>query len=143
VGPVGSSSPEAGSGRSHPTQADVAREAGVSRALVGIVFRDQPGASQENRDHIRAVAARIGYVPDRRAQLLSRKRTGTIGVSYSLAQDFHSSTVEHLYQAAERIGLSLVLSGHGAMRSEESAVATLLAYRCEGVVLVGSSCRPQ
>jgi DNA-binding LacI/PurR family transcriptional regulator len=114
----------------------------VSRALVGIVLRGQPGASQENRDHIRAVAAEIGYVPDRRAQLLSRKRTGIIGVSYSLTQDFHSTTVEHLYQAAERVGLSLVLSGHGTTRSEESAISTLLAYRCEGVVLIGSACRP-
>jgi DNA-binding LacI/PurR family transcriptional regulator len=131
---------EAGSGRGHATQADVARRAGVSRALVGIVFRNQPGASQENRDHIRAVAAEIGYVPDRRAQLLSRKRTGIIGVSYSLTHDFHSTTVEHLYQSAERVGLSLVLSGYGPTRSEESALATLLAYRCEGVVLIGSSC---
>jgi DNA-binding LacI/PurR family transcriptional regulator len=127
--------------RSHPTQADVARRAGVSRALVGIVFRNQPGASQENRDHIRAVAAEIGYVPDRRAQLLSRKRTGIIGVSYSLRHDFHSTTVEHLYQAAERVGLSLVLSGFGGARSEESAISTLVAYRCEGVVLVGCGCR--
>lgn len=125
-----------------PTQADVAQRAGVSRALVGIVFRDQPGASQENRDHVRAVAAELGYVPDRRAQLLSRRRTGTIGVSYSLTQDFHGTVVEHLYLAAERFGLSLVLSGHGATRSEEAAVATLLAYRCEGVVLIGPAGRP-
>lgn len=143
MGRVGTPWPDGRSERSHPTQTDVARKAGVSRALVGIVFRDQPGASQENRDHIRAVAAEIGYVPDRRAQLLSRKRTGIIGVAYSLTQDFHSTTVEHLYQAAERAGLSLILSGHGTTRSEESAVATLLAYRCEGVVLIGSRCRPQ
>ena len=139
---MGAPSPGSRPERSHPTQADVARKAGVSRALVGIVLRDQPGASQANRGHIRAVAAEIGYVPDRRAQLLSRKRTGIIGVAYSLSQDFHSTTVEHLYQAAERVGLSLVLSGHGATRSEEAAVATLLAYRCEGVVLDGSGCRP-
>lgn len=125
---------------SHPTQADVARRAGVSRALVGIVFREQPGASQDNRDHIRAVAAEIGYVPDQRAQLLSRKRTGIIGVAYSLTHDFHGTTVEHLYQAAEGVGLSLILSGHGTTRLEESALATLLAYRCEGVVLIGSGC---
>ena len=60
-----------------------------------------------------------------------------------MGQDFHSTTVEHLYEAADRVGLSLVLSGHGTARSEESAVATLLAYRCEGVVLIGSGCRPQ
>lgn len=143
MAPVGGLSPTSGSERSHPTQADVARKAGVSRALVGIVFRNQPGASQENRDHIRAVAAEIGYLPDQRAQVLSRKRTGTIGISYSLTHDFHGSTVEQLYQAAERCGLSLVLSGHGTTRSEESAISTLLSYRCEGVVLIGSACRPQ
>jgi DNA-binding LacI/PurR family transcriptional regulator len=127
--------------RSHPTQADVARRAGVSRALVGIVFRDQPGASQSKRDHIRAVAAEIGYVPDQRAQLLGRKRTGVLGVSFSLAHDFHSTVIEHLYRAADRFGFGLVLSGFGSTRPEQTAIETLLAYRCEGLVLLGSGCR--
>ncbi len=50
---------------------DVALRAGVSRPLVSIVFRDQPGASDETRARVRAAAAEIGYRPDTRAQLLS------------------------------------------------------------------------
>ncbi len=128
-------------GTGPPTQADVARRAGVSRALVSIVFRDLPGASPSNRDHIRAVAAEIGYLPDQRAQLLGRKRTGVLGVCYSLTHDFHGTMVEQLYAAAEQQGFGLVLSGFGTSRSEETAITSLLAYRCEGLVLVGSGAR--
>ncbi len=109
---------------------------------MSIVFRGLPGASQSNRDHIRAVAAEIGYLPDQRAQLLGRKRTGVVGVCYSLAHDFHGTVVEHLYAAAEQHGFGLVLSGFGLTRPEEAAITTLLTYRCEGLVLVGSGAHP-
>ena len=63
---------------------DVALRAGVSRPLVSIVFRDQPGASEETRARVRAAAAEIGYRPDTRAQLLSRKQTRLIGVNFGV-----------------------------------------------------------
>ena len=44
-----------------PTMTDVAEKAGVSRALVSIVFRNQPGAGEETRERVLRVADEIGY----------------------------------------------------------------------------------
>jgi DNA-binding LacI/PurR family transcriptional regulator len=51
--------------------ADVAAKAGVSRALVSIIFRGRPGASQETRERVLRVADEIGYHPDNAARLLA------------------------------------------------------------------------
>jgi DNA-binding LacI/PurR family transcriptional regulator len=83
----------------------------VSRPLVSIVFRDQPGASEETRARVRAAAAEIGYRPDTRAQLLSRKQTRLIGVSVGVGHEFHAELVTELYAAAQASGYELVLSG--------------------------------
>jgi DNA-binding LacI/PurR family transcriptional regulator len=117
--------------------ADVAARAGVSRALVSIVFRDAPGASPQTRQRVRAAAAELGYRPDQRAQLLSRSRTGLIGVAFGVRQAFHADLVEALYVAAEDAGYDLVLSGVTPARGERTAVDALLAYRCEAVICLG------
>ena len=56
------------------TMADVAERAGVSRALVSIVFRGVVGASAENRERVMRAAAELGSSPDRRARLLGSSR---------------------------------------------------------------------
>ncbi len=55
--------------------ADVAAKAAVSRALVSIVFRNQPGAGRETRERVLRVADEIGYRPDSAARLLARGRS--------------------------------------------------------------------
>lgn len=54
------------------TSADVAREAGVSRATVSYVLNDRPGRSipEATRERVRTAAARLDYVPDQRARAL-------------------------------------------------------------------------
>jgi DNA-binding LacI/PurR family transcriptional regulator len=117
--------------------ADVAARAGVSRALVSIVFRDAPGAGSPTRERVRAAAAELGYRPDHRARLLSRARTRLIGVTFGVRHTFHADLVEALYAVAEHAGYDLVLSGVTPGRGERTAVDALLAYRCEAVVCLG------
>ena len=76
-----------------PTMADVAKAAGVSTALVSIVFRDAPGASESTRNHVKEKAAELGYIPDRRAQKLRKNRSGLIGVAFEMHQAFHGDIV--------------------------------------------------
>lgn len=120
-----------------PTIQDVAAAAGVSRALVSIVFRDVPGASEATRERVRAVAAELGYRPDRRAQLLRQARSGTIGVAFAVHDAFHAELIEALYRSAAERGFALTLSAATADRSESVAAESLLSERPEAVILLG------
>ena len=120
-----------------PTMEDVAARAGVSRALVSIVFRDVPGASDATRRRVLAAASELGYPPDRRASRLGRSRTRMVGVVFAFDGDFHAEVVDGLYAAADEHGYEVVLSATTARRSERAAAAALLAERCEAVVLIG------
>ncbi|PRX99761.1 LacI family DNA-binding transcriptional regulator [Allonocardiopsis opalescens] len=59
------------------TAADVAQAVGVSRATVGYVLNDTPGAriSAQTRERVLREAARLGYQPSTAAQALARGRS--------------------------------------------------------------------
>ena len=119
------------------TMADVAAYAGVSRALVSIVFRGVPGASPATRERVLRAADELGYRPDRRASLLGSDRSRTVGVAFGLQHEFHGEVVEQLYAAADGSGYDLALGAWAPSRAEDAAVAGLLDFRCESLVLVG------
>nr|WP_296763710.1 LacI family DNA-binding transcriptional regulator [Rhodococcus sp. (in: high G+C Gram-positive bacteria)] len=117
---------------------DVARIAGVSPALVSIVMRGVPGASEETRTRIKAIADEIGYVPDRRAQKLRQASSRLLGVTFDLQQPFHGDLVEHIYAAADRHDYDVMLSAVAPSRAEDRAVQALLRERCEALIVIGS-----
>ena len=119
------------------TMEDVAIRAGVSRALVSIVFRDAPGASPANRRRVLAAADELSYRPDQRARLLGRNRSRTIGVVFGLHHEFHGELVERLYQVTQDSGYELALGAAAPTRGERQAVQSLIDYRCEALILIG------
>ncbi len=119
------------------TMADVAERAGVSRALVSIVFRGVPGASTASRERVMRAAAELSYRPDQRARLLGSNRSRTLGVVYGLHHEFHAEIVERLYQAVDGTGYDLALGAAAPTRDEHRAVQSLLDYRCEALILLG------
>jgi DNA-binding LacI/PurR family transcriptional regulator len=120
-----------------PTLEDVAERAGVSRALVSIVMRDAPGASEQTRERVRRAADEIGYRPDPHARRLRQHRNKLIGVTFTASQEFHADLVEGVYVAADELGYDVVLSAVTPHRDEHRAVRTLVDDRCEGLVLIG------
>jgi DNA-binding LacI/PurR family transcriptional regulator len=120
-----------------PTLEDVARAAGVSRALVSIVVREAPGASDETRRRVLRVAAELGYRPDARARLLARSRTQLIGVVFNIQHAFHADVLVGIYSAADEVGYEVVLSGTTPGHDERRAVEALLGYRCDALILLG------
>lgn len=123
------------------TMDDVAARAGVSRALVSIVFRGAPGASQASRERVMAAAEELAYRPDRRASLLGRSHSRTIGVVFGLHREFHAELVEQLYRACEPTEYDLALGATAPSRDESAAIGSLLDFRCEAMVLVGPTLR--
>lgn len=121
-----------------PTMADVAAAAGVSKALVSIVFRSAPGASEKTRARVFAVADTLGYRPNRTASLLKQRRTKHLGVTMSARNAFHAELTDALQLAANQQGYEIVLSIVTADHPEQRAVETLLEFRCESIILLGT-----
>ena len=101
-----------------PTMADVARAAGISTALVSIVMRGVPGASDATRARVVRIADELGYVPDERARKLRQSRSRVLGVAFELQQPFHGDLVERLYAAAALHGYDIALSAVAPSRDE-------------------------
>lgn len=120
-----------------PTMADVAAKVGVSRALVSLVFRDQPGASPETRERVFEAASELGYRPDMAARLLARGRSKVLGVLFTARNPYHVDLVEAVYPAAEELGYDLVLSAAVPARDEHKAVEALIGHRSEALLLCG------
>jgi len=63
-----------------PTIADIARQAGVTKAAVSFALNGQPGVSAATRARILAIAAEIGFEPSSAARALSDGRAGAFGL---------------------------------------------------------------
>lgn len=123
-------------GKRRPTLMDVAEAAGVSRALVSIVMRDAPGASEATRRRVQEAAQVLGYRPDSRARLLRSSRTRLLGVSFSTLHPFHIEIVDAAYAAAQMRGYEIALSAVANGRPESRAVEALLDLGCEALILI-------
>ncbi len=128
--------------RLHPparvTLSDVARHAGVSRALVSIVVRDAPGASAATRERVLAVAHELGYRPDMRARSLASQRSRIIGVMFGVGVGaFHFDLLEGLYAAAEARGHNLLLAPVSRRRDEAVAAQSLQDFRFDALIMLG------
>lgn len=126
-----------------PTMADVAAAAGVSRALVSIAIRGAAGASESTRAHILAVAKDLGYRPDTRARLLRSSRTRLIGVVFTVTEPFHAELLELLYAAGEAENYAVTLSATGPLRSEQTAIESLLDLGVEAVIVIAPTLSPE
>jgi DNA-binding LacI/PurR family transcriptional regulator len=121
-----------------PTLEDVARLAGVSRALASLVIRESPKVSERSRRDVLAAAERLGYRPNLMARNLASRRTTTIGVLLNdLNNAFFAEVADGILQAAERSDYSVLFStGRRRPALEARAVEAFLELRVEGIILV-------
>lgn len=127
-----------------PTQADVAREAGVSRATVSYVLNGQADGriliSEDTRQRVLEVIEELDYEPDARAQALRSGSTKTIGVIIPDLNNPHFwESAAGIEQAARQSGYHLLLSSI-AFDVEYAAdlFKGLANRRIDGLILVSS-----
>jgi DNA-binding LacI/PurR family transcriptional regulator len=128
--------------RRRPTMRDIATEAGVSKGLVSMILSGTPGPSAGTTTRVLAIADRLGYRADRAASLLARRRSHMLGVTVEPRSPFHGELVEEIQQVADHRGYDIVLGPVTPVHGERRAIEALLGFRCEALLLLGSSLAP-
>lgn len=118
---------------------DVARRAGVSRALVSLVLSGKPGASPENRARVMAAAAELGYAPDLYARRLRQGTNRLIGVVFDGHDAFTARVLDAAHEAVAEMGYDLVLTMSSTSVPLARALRTLVAQRVRAVLLISST----
>jgi DNA-binding LacI/PurR family transcriptional regulator len=130
-----------GSRGTRPRIADVAREAGVSKASVSFAFNRPDRLRPETTTRIRSIADALGYRPHPVARTLTQQRTMMLGIvtPQELPVAFRNPWFSHL---AEGISAAACASGYGlAFVSPLGGSLARAAGRAmvDGIVCVGLS----
>ena len=94
-----------------PTQADVARRAAVSQAMVSYVLNDHPAVSvpTETRRRILEAVEALGYVPNSAARSLRTRKTLTLAaIIPDITNPYYPAFIRGIQDAAETQGFDVI-----------------------------------
>jgi LacI family transcriptional regulator len=126
-----------------PSQFDVAKVAGVSRATVSFVINGVKNGnvviSDDTRQRVWNAVEELGYVPDARARALRSGDTKTLGLIILDIRNPHFwETAEGVEQEARAAGYHLLLSNLALKYEYADEVFTdLLHRRIDGLIVMG------
>lgn len=127
-------------GKKRPTQADVARRAKVSQAMVSYVLNDTSTVSvpPETRRRILQAMDELGYVPNMTARSLRTKKTYTIaGIIPDITNPFYPAFERGIQDVAEQQGYDLIMyNTDGIAEKERKGLRSMLQGRVDGLIAV-------
>jgi len=124
-----------------PTIIEVAQAAGVSKATVSRVLRNEGPVSEAARQAVLQAVRQVGYTPNIVARSLKERVASVIGVVVAdLANHYYVDIIHGIHQAADEAGQQvLIVSGHQVVGGEEAAIRTLLEFRVSGIILASTN----
>lgn len=124
--------------RARPTIADVAAEAGVSKATVSRYFNHRERLlSPDIAARVEAAIAKLAYVPSPMAQALSHGRSRLIGlVVADITNPYSVAVLRGAEKACQEAGYLVMLFNLGNDRERErAAIDALASYQVDGFIL--------
>ncbi len=125
--------------RSGATVVDVAREAGVSVAVVSRVLNRDPAlrVRDATRTRVHAVAEQLSYTPNTSARALRLASSGAICfVVNDLANPIHAAAIEGAQSSAERSGRVMLLTDADELSAHPERLQGMLdSRRVDGLVM--------
>lgn len=116
---------------------DVAREARVSVASVSRALNGHASVTDETRQRIASIAARLRYVPHSAARSLITKRTQTVGALLpDLYGEFFSELIRGIDLAARARGLHLLVSSSHGDADEAATAMRAMQGRVDGMLIL-------
>ena len=125
-------------GRRRPTQADVARRAGVSQALVSYVLNESPVTLPDaTRQRVLDAMDELGYVPHGGARALRLDRTMTLAlVIPDITNPYYPAVERGLQDSAEAAATSsITYNTDGVAAKERKALRSIRETRADGAVI--------
>ncbi len=121
------------------TLEDVAREAGVAVSTVSRALSNPDRVSPRTREHVRAVARRLDYHPNRLAQALPSGRTRMLALLVSDITNPHQfGLIRGAEAEATAAGYTLLLADGRGRPELEAELAAKLGSTVDGFVLASS-----
>lgn len=122
--------------RRRVTLADVARQAGVSRAAASYVINEKAGVGAATRERVLAVAEELGFRPNRLARGLRQGHSKAIGLLLAdVSNPFYPEIAAGVLDTAKCLDYKVFLSHTGdASRQQASEAHALLDHRCDGLI---------
>ncbi|HVW56706.1 MAG TPA: LacI family DNA-binding transcriptional regulator [Rhizobiaceae bacterium] len=119
-----------------PTISDVAQQAKVSRATVSRAFGQPQLLSREMVAHVRAIAERLGYVPNHTARALSTGKAGNLALLVpDITNPFFASLMRGVQGRALGIQYATFLADSDEDPALEDVLIAKLAAQVDGFIL--------
>jgi LacI family transcriptional regulator len=125
------------------TVADVAREAGVSKATAARVLGNYGVVSEKIRGDVLAAARQLDYRPNELARSMTTGRSGIIGVVVGdIENSFFGYAVRGISDTARSAGFNVILANSSEqIEMEKAAVRVLIGKRVDGLIVTPSESR--
>ena len=128
-----------------PTQADVAREAGVSAATVSRVLNAPDKVAQDRRLKVETAIRRLGYFPNAAGRALASRRSNMIGLVFpKLNSILFGQFFSEMQRSLDAAGYMLIMTTcEYDLTVETERVRQLIGRGVDAVVLVGTLHAPE
>ena len=135
------SSSQVGNRKADVTLLDIAALAGVSRATVSLVMRENPAVAVTTRDRVLEAAKSLGYVYNRAASSLRTSHSSSVGILVTtVGNPFFAEVIEGVESVLSNSDRLVILGQHSeSLDMQDRLLNRLLEYRVEGVILTAAS----